>query len=240
MADFFQSPLASVPLESLLKFTPLAPRLQQHVAKVYVTLAMALGCCGLGATVLVLPSFLALLGALGCSIALALTPATPQNLKKRYGFVAGFAISQGSLIAPLLELANIVDPSIVITGILCTAAIFACFTISALSTPRRTYMFLGGYLASATLGLFLISLSRSFFPSSAAFGLELYLGLLVFAGYVLFDTQVIVEKAAGGDSDHLKHAVLLLTDVINLFVRIVIILMRNQQKREDDKKKQRK
>jgi len=82
----------------------------------------------------------------------------PQN--KRYGVLGAFSICQGSSIAPLMAMATMIDPSIVTTAVLCTSAIFACFSISALITPRRTYMFLGGFLASATLVLTLLSLSR--------------------------------------------------------------------------------
>ena len=32
----------------------------------------------------------------------------------------------------------------------------------------------------------------------------LHAGLLVFAAYVLYDTQLIVERAYGGDMDHIR------------------------------------
>jgi hypothetical protein len=48
--------------------------------QVYITLTMALGLVALGASVLVLPRFLAMIGAIVSLVALAFIPATPQNL----------------------------------------------------------------------------------------------------------------------------------------------------------------
>lgn len=54
-----------------------------------------------------------------------------------------------------------------------------------------------------------------------------------FLGFVVFDSQMIVERAALGDADCVGHATTLLVDFVALFVRIAIILLRNQEKRED-------
>ncbi|KAF8379759.1 hypothetical protein HHK36_029208 [Tetracentron sinense] len=46
--------------------------------------------------------------------------------------------------------------------------------------------------------------------------------LLVFVGYMVVDTQDIIEKAHLGDLDYVKHALTLFTDFATVFVRILI------------------
>ena len=55
--------------------------------------------------------------------------------------------------------------------------------------------------------------------------LQLYFGLLVFVGYIVVDTQEIIEKAHFGDLDYVKHALTLFTDFAAVFVRILIIMV---------------
>ncbi len=64
-----------------------------------------------------------------------------------------------------------------------------------------------------------------------------FAGLLVFAGYVLFDTQLIVERCAAGSADHVKHALDLFVDFMAILVRVLIILMKNNEKREQERRR---
>ncbi len=50
---------------------------------------------------------------------------------------------------------------------------------------------------------FWISLCNSFFCFVCLFQAHVYLGLAIMCGFVLFDTQLIIEKAEMGDKDYI-------------------------------------
>ncbi|CAI5501859.1 unnamed protein product [Closterium sp. Naga37s-1] len=53
-------------------------------------------------------------------------------------------------------------------------------------------------------------------------------GLLVFSGYIIYDTQVLLERARQGHCDHVVDALELLLDFVAVFVRILFILGEKQ------------
>merc|ERR1711976_81327 len=116
----------------------------------------------------------------------------------------------------------------IVTAFLGTSCIFVCFSLGAVLAERRSMLYLGGFLSSAISLLFMMSFMSMMFGSSTLFFAQLYLGLLVFCGYVIFDTQMIIERASLGDRDHVQHATHLFMDFVAIFVRLLIILSKDK------------
>lgn len=89
---------------------------------------------------------------------------------------------------------------------------------------------------SAMSLMLLSSLGNLFFGSIWLFQANLYLGLLVMCGFVLFDTQLIIEKAEHGDKDYIWHCVDLFLDFVTLFRKLMLILAFNEKDKKKEKK----
>ena len=75
------------------------------------------------------------------------------------------------------------------------------------------------------------------------FGFQFYnitylmFGLLTACLYIIYDTQIIIERAERGDRDVISHTMTLFIDLFDLFIRILKILIELQK---DNKKKEEK
>uniref|UniRef100_A0A8B9FVK6 Transmembrane BAX inhibitor motif containing 6 n=1 Tax=Amazona collaria TaxID=241587 RepID=A0A8B9FVK6_9PSIT len=129
----------------------------------------------------------------------------------------------------------VLSPSIIPTAFLGTATIFTCFSLSALYARRRSFLYLGGFLLSGLTLMLLSSLVNSFMGSTWLFTANLYLGLMIMCGFVLFDTQLIIEKAESGDKDYIWHCVDLFLDFVNIFRELLMILGMTENKKKEKK-----
>ena len=59
---------------------------------------------------------------------------------------------------------------------------------------------------------------------------RIYGGLLLFSGFVIYDTQIIIEQAHEGNRDFISHALSLFLDFVNIFIRVLIIIMKKGQR----------
>ncbi|CAI7800344.1 unnamed protein product [Closterium sp. NIES-53] len=144
----------------------------------------------------------------------------------RFRLLLAIAFSHGCSIGPLVDAVIQINPGLLVTAFVATAAIFLCFSGAALLAKRREYLYLGGFLASAVSTMLALRLASIFFGgSNAVFQIELYGGLLVFSGYIIYDTQVLLERARQGQCDHVVDALELLLDFVAVFVRILFILV---------------
>jgi FtsH-binding integral membrane protein len=176
---------------------------------------------------------LTVLGSLGLLFALYMTPHQPENQGKRMAYLIGFAFLTGIGLGPVMEVVTMIDSTIVPTAFLATAVIFICFTLSALLSNQRQWIFLGGILFSGLSCLMLLSLSNLFMRSQMLFEVNLYLGFFIMCGFILYDTQLIVEKRRRGDNDYIWHCVDLFIDFVNVFRRLMIILANKENKKKN-------
>jgi len=230
--SYFQRPIN---WSAVSKTSAITPEIQQHLLRVYTTLALTLFAAASGtfAYSLYAPhygsgSFLPFIGGILLIVWLAITP--KEEVVKRISILIGFGFLEGLTIAPLVLAYAAIHPSIVVSAFLGTVSIFTCFSASAYFAERRSWFFLGGFLSSCLSCLMVLGFLNIFFQSLAVHSGLLYIGLVVFCGYVIFDTQLIIEKAAAGEKDFVSDCLHLFLDFINIFVRLLIILGKDKKK----------
>ncbi|XP_050388582.1 bax inhibitor 1 [Patella vulgata] len=226
--------------EALFKFDNLEGYVQKHLKNVYGCLGIGMLSAAVGAyihvfTNLMQAGLLTAIGSIGLMIWLASIHHSKETQGKRIAIFGGFTFLSGISLGPLLDMAIMIDPSIIPTALLGTAVVFISFTLAALYNTNRTFLYLGGFIMSGLSFLLLLSIGNLFFRSQLIFDINLYGGLVIFCAFVLYDTQLIVEKRRRGDDDFVWHSVDLFIDFIQIFRRLLIILSR----KEDDKKKRR-
>lgn len=153
--------------------------------------------------------------------------------RARLAMLLGFGFMQGWEAGPLVQTVLDCEPETVLMALVGTLFAFVSFSATALFSPRRSHLYLGGLLGTLSLMLFFSSFI------SRLFSVNLYLGLFIVCAYVIYDTQVIVERAELGDCDDVHGAVSLFTDLFGAFVRLLVILQRGKGSRERELKRER-
>lgn len=223
-----------VKMSTLSDFSQLSVATKKHLQNVYTCLTLAMLSASAGAFLYLKSQFqagfLTVLASIGLMIWLKATAHSKENQTKRLCILAAFGGAVGFGLGPTLDFAIAINPQIIVTAFFASTLIFVCFSLSALWSQRRSYLYLGGILGSCLSMLLLSSLANIFFRSFALFQFNLYIGTLMFCAFILYDTQLIVEKHINGDDDYIWHSVDLFLDFIALFRRLIIILGLNEKK----------
>lgn len=219
----------------------LEPSVRYHLSKVYACLTATCAAATVGSIIhlqgIWQAGLLSALVSLGLVLGLVFTPDNGKNFNLRLGLLLGFGAFSGHSMGLLLEQVIFINPAIVVTALVGTTTIFTCLSAAAVLAKRGSYLFLGGILMSTLSAMFLISLGNLLFRSYFVQELNLYIGLAVMSGFVLFDTQMIMEKHRMGSNDCIAHSLDLFYDVISIFRRLLIILTQKEQNNERKKKK---
>jgi modulator of FtsH protease len=140
----------------------------------------------------------------------------------------GYALITGLFLAPTLFFAQLMasqgatlDSSPVRDAFLLTGAAFTGLSSYALIT-RKDFSFLGAALSTG-IWVVLGAMILGMFLHSAVFHLAIAsVGVLLFAGYILYDTSRMLRS--GDETDPVGAALRLFLDVVNLFMFLLRIL----------------
>ncbi|XP_055631236.1 bax inhibitor 1 [Toxorhynchites rutilus septentrionalis] len=216
------------------------PSLRYHLSKVYACLSATCVAAAVGSAIHIQgiwhANLLSALIAMGLVLGLVFTPDNGKNFNMRLGMLLGFGTFTGHALGLLLEQVLIINPAIVVTALIGTATIFTCLSAASVLAKRGSYLFLGGILMSTLTAMALINIGNLMFRSYFIHDLNLYVGLAVMAGFVLFDTQMIMEKHRMGSNDCISHSLDLFYDVIGIFRRLLVLLSQKEQNNQRKKR----
>ncbi|GAC1674983.1 MAG: Bax inhibitor-1/YccA family protein [Ktedonobacteraceae bacterium] len=135
-----------------------------------------------------------------------------------FGFTGLMGFSLGPMLNHYLNLPH--GSEIVGTALLATGAAF--FGLSAyVQVTKKDFAFLGGFLMVGLIGLVVVSLVGIFF-STPALSLTLsYISVLIFGGYILYDTSDIIT---GRQSNYIMATISLYLDILNMFTSLLRIV----------------
>jgi Bax inhibitor 1 len=227
------------PYAAVMKTDKLTTDVQIHCANVFAALAATLTAAALGVGMHLATACGGTLSAIAGVLAFLLLAVDPDKGRgpKRFGILMLFGLLQGMSLGELVAVLLEVDPHMLLVATIGTTVIFMCFSGAAMLAKRRSYLYLGATLSSAMSIMTLASVANIFFKSSLLMDFHLYAGLVMFCGYVIYDTQLIIERAVNGSRDVAWHAAELFVDFAAVFVRICVIMLKNAEKNAQKQKK---
>lgn len=243
--DFFSNHQNGPSLSSIFSFKDISEKTQQHLSRVYGLVVVCSIVCSLGmyanATFL-MSGFLLNLCSIILSVYLVAQIANKASNSEnmRMGCLAGLSFQLGFIVGPVMHTLIEYEPQLVIQAVLYTATAFISFSLVSLCSKRRSMLFLGGVIACLMQGMALYSIFGWFLGYQFMNMTYLMFGLLSACLFVIYDTQLIIERAENGDKDTIMHAFILFIDLFKLFMKILQILMelkKNEERNKDKKKK---
>ncbi|KAK6208096.1 hypothetical protein LQW54_007142 [Pestalotiopsis sp. IQ-011] len=164
--------------------------------------------------------FVSLFGAIGFML---LTYWKRKSYPTNLLFLSGFTLLEAYSVSVIV---SFYKSSIVLNAVFLTGGIFVFLTLFACQTKYDFTSWMP-YLFGAVWGLILFGFMAAFFPYSST-GELIYGGLaaLIFSGYILVDTQLVIRHHHV--EEEIAAAISLYLDILNLFLAILRILNSQQ------------
>uniref|UniRef100_A0A1Q3FT62 Putative bax-mediated apoptosis inhibitor tegt/bi-1 n=2 Tax=Culex tarsalis TaxID=7177 RepID=A0A1Q3FT62_CULTA len=207
----------------------LEPAVCQHLFHVYTCMTLTCAAAASGSIIHLSgvwsAGLLSWLLQLATCVALCLVPPRNGNRALRLGLLLATGALTGHLLGLTVEYALVVDPGIVATGLLGTTVSFACLSLSALLARRGSFLLLGAVLSNMMALLLMTVLANLLLHSWFVYRISLYLAMAAMFGFVLLDTQLIVEDFRQGNDDYVVHSLKLFFCAVDIFRLLVAMLI---------------
>lgn len=208
--------------------TSLEPELRAHLKSVYLCLATIAASTTVGCGLFYCGCIqFGLISSLMTFVIIAVLHFFPDNGKNfwiRFSMIICFGFCAGQLLGPLMQFVALVDPKLIMASLVGTTVLFIPLTLTAIFSPSGKYLLLNGILTAICNTMTIMSLINLFVQSYLLQYMQLHLGVAVMAGFILYNTQVIMEKFRSGDHDSINHSIGLFFDMVNLLRKVIILL----------------
>ena len=141
-----------------------------------------------------------------------------------------FAFVEGVYIAPFLYIAERSAPGVISQAGALTFAAFGVLTLYALLS-KRDFSAWGGFLIVGLFVLIAASILNIFVGSAGAALWISAVGVMIFAGLLVFDTWRIVRSGTYTQDDYVLATVAIYLDLLNMFMFIVSLLSNGNRRR---------
>ena len=143
----------------------------------------------------------------------------------------------GFLVGPGINHFAEVKPELLTQAAMYSTTAFGSFSAVSLFSQRRSFLFLGGIIATMMSCMMMYRLVGWLFGAASGFGLGyLMCGLFMACLWIIFDTQVIVEQSERGYRNVADHTLTLFMDLFQLFIKILQVLNEMDENKKKKKK----
>jgi hypothetical protein len=132
-----------------------------------------------------------------------------------------FAALEGAIVGPLLTLINQTAPGVPAEAAWITISVFGGLTLYTMQSGKD-FSYLGGMLFVGLIGLIVAGIVMFFVHAAIMYTVYCLFGILIFCGYILYDTSRILLRLEPGDE--IVGAISLYLDLLNLFWFILDLL----------------
>lgn len=165
-----------------------------------------------------LGSLLIMLAAIGVLFAIRAYRNSGVGVALVFLFTGLMGFSLGPTLNYYLHMAQ--GAQIVGTSLVATGAAFLGLS-AYVHISKKDFAFLSGFLFVGLIGLLVVGLVGMFFSIPGLQLVMAYVSVLVFGGYILFDTSNIL---AGRETNYISATISLYLDILNMFLAILRIV----------------